>query len=392
MPNFIPPRSSLSAEAAAASESVEKFVGDAARGAVESIAHDAATVVAKDASVGARVEAGANLAADVGAIVAGPEELGAERAGLFAIKEGIQHAPQLRALAEALGKEAMAAAPEEAETVGAAFRRTTALLADAGHEITDSHAAKGIIETKNAIYNVIEKGAEVDYQRLGASFNEARENSKNFVIHAPDLEDTAKNAIKAQGYAGIAAAHNVKTTLATSEMSIAKSIGEMERGNGILEKIQDHRISAGDMFSVAGNVAGKLSAAYGLYEAAEKTPIGKAVEKKVEQITADMRHDAVTAVHAGEHAAQAAAKHVRSDVDFVESTGVKAFHAVEDATHEAGQHMSSAVQHAAAEVKKWSPDMPFHEFEKLLNNVRGGVAPQAHEPAISRAPANGIGH
>ncbi len=387
---LVPDTPSLAAKTVDAAETAATFVGNAAKTVVESVANDAKTVVAKDVSLGARAEAGLNLAADAASFVTGPEDAAIERAGVFAVKEAAEHAPQLAEAGVALAKEGIANAPRIAETVGSAFEKTKGLLEKGGHEVLESDVGKGLLETKNAVYHTIEDGAKANYQAIRSTFFDTAEKGKNFAVHAEHLTEESISHVKTQLVSKLAEEKGLKSVLATTESRIEKSIGEMEHGHALrhgLTKAEDlaekitKPVELGKKLVELGKTAvetakyvGPLVAGAGVGAATQLHETGAAIE-----------HGAVEALHRTEHVAERVGAHIASAGHGVEDAASHVLQSGEHIADETGKRLATAAKSIADDVKSWSPTMPFEQFEKLMNHARGTPAP-AHEPDIARVP------
>lgn len=384
---IVPESPSLVTKTAGAVETAATFVGRAAKGAVESVASDAKTVVATDASIGARAEAGLNLVADAASFITGPEDAAIERAGVFAVKESVEHAPQLAEAGVALAKEGIENAPRIAEVVGSAFERTKGLLEKGGHKILESNVVKGLLETKNALYHTVEDGASANYSEIRSTLLTASDKGKNFAVHAEHLSEEAVSHLEKQLTSKTIGDRGVKTAVATTESAIEKSIVDLEHGHALkqgFKKVQE----------LADDVTKPFETGKKLLEVGGKTLKWGAVAlgaaggaEKLHEAENAIGHAASEAVHRAEHAVGNIGEHISTTARSVEDTAAHAVRGGEHLASEAANHLTSSAKSIADDVKTWSPSMPFEQFEKLMNHVRGSTPPPAHDPSITRAPA-----
>lgn len=371
--------SGLSNKVVDAVDASTKFVANAAKAVGQSVVDDGKNLVGRDVALGTRIEAGVNIAADASSFVVGPEDVAAERAAVFAIKEGVEHAPQIVKGAEVAGEALVAKAPEIAKAVGADFERTKGLLEKAGHAIVDSHPEKGLLETKNALYKVIEQGGrhgEGIVGEVGAAGREAFEKGKNFAVHAERLPESLENGIKRLGQSGYHELKGLKATLSTSEMQVEKSIGEvehlplLERALGSLKKGQERFKGVSEGFDSVKKIAVGSAAVIGATAA---------LDSEVSHIK-DAEHKVVSGIeHAGSDALHSAVHHVEDAKHAIahSASGIK--HEVDRATSEATHAIGTATKELTDDVKAWTPEMSFEKFGALMNRIRGGVPSQNHD-------------
>ncbi len=381
----VPEGSSVTSTVTNAAQSTGKFIANTARATIESVKNDGTTLVGRNVGVGARVEAGLNLAADAASFVTGPEDAAIERGAVFALKEGIEHAPQVAEGAALLGKAAAREAPEIAKGATAIFDQTKSLLERGGHEIIGSSAERGVIETKHAIYSIAE-GAEANFGRIGQLLGKAIEDKKNFAVHGPHLSDEAASVIKTSRHDLIGELEGIKTSL-TRDQSFEKVIGDLEKSHSLkhgLHKVQEIGKSITEPIETGKKLleTGKV-----VVENVGKIGIVAGAAEYAEQHAGHFAHEAVNVVGS-------AANHVEKDVSRI-AAGVKQVvqHAASDAPHEAGHLISEAgkgvdasaklVEKAVGgvvdDVKHWTPGMPFEKFAGLMNRIRGGPAAPTHD-------------
>ena len=343
-----------------AAEKAGTFIANAAKGAVQSVEHDAATLVGKNVGVGARIEAGVDLATDVVSVATlSPEDAVAERAGVVAIKEGIEHAPQIARAAEGLVKEGIEHAPEIAKAASTVFERTAELLKSAGHEIVGSSAERSMLETKNAIYHVVE-GAEGSVENFAHSMAEAYTKGKNLAVEAPNISSASKGVLESLKPDVVMEKFGKKFGLSASAEEMEKSVATMEhssvvqRGLDVVEK--------------------------GYSKMSKTWDVGKKIK------------DVGVAVGAGIVATEAFVEHkspaqIAHDAkELVEHAAAKVEHGAEHAAETVGHLAKDMAKSLGDDVKHWTPDMSAEHFESFLAKIRAGSpSPTRETPAHARA-------
>jgi ElaB/YqjD/DUF883 family membrane-anchored ribosome-binding protein len=387
--------------AVAAAESVAGTAGraigtglvNAAKAVVESVKTDAVTLVGKDVSVGARLEAGLNLAADASSFVVGPEDAAAERAAVFAVKEAAEHAPQiaeaaaagLHAAAEAApgieagaeklavtaghavehgAVEAGSAVQKEAVELGSGaktvFEHLKSSLEAAGHEIKDSDASQHFIETAKSVWHAVD-GEIPDFKNAKNVERLAKELGKDMKTFAPNIETGMQSIM-----------HSAGDVVAKTEAQLAKAMVE----KGVVKEIQhgvEKTYDVGKKLLEVGKTA---------HELLDKMP------KPVQVLVGAAGTYAVSKLDVVEHEVKSVAEQT---AHVAHGVAQKAEHLV----HETGKSLQS-IEHTVAQdakkaidaVESWHPSMPFEQFGSLLAHIRGGSP--AHDPAHDQAHAQAL--
>ena len=108
------------------------------------------------------------------------------------------------------------------------FDETLRLLESRGCEIVDMSRDQSFIETRRALYAIVED-AKWNIGRVYAQFGRTILGNKNFAIHGPRLDDESINEIGKMSFEMIARdLRNAKVTLATTEMQIRRNVDEFE--------------------------------------------------------------------------------------------------------------------------------------------------------------------
>ena len=350
-----------------AADKAGTFIKNAAVGAVKSVEHDATTLVGKNVSVGARVEAGLDLAADaVSVATLSPEDAAGERIAVTAVKEAVEHAPEIAKGAEVLAKEAVEHAPEVVKAAESVFEKTSSMLEKAGHEIVDGAANRGFLETKNTVYHIVE-GAETNGLRAWEHFSSAMEKGKNFAVHAPQMAEEEIGRLRGMPLEKVAEKFSRKVGIADTEKAMEAGIKELEHS-----KVVEHGYEVAKKGIEKVNEVletGKKAAEIGkkIIEYAPVAATGVAGYANREKI-GELAHHAADAVgneakkveHAVEHAASAAAETAKGLVD---------------------------------DVKHWTPDMSPEHFEQLFGKIRGGTpSPTREAVARTQSQTHELGH
>ena len=109
-----------------------------------------------------------------------------------------------------------------------AFERTEQLIRAKESEIVDMSRDRRFIETKNALYSIVE-GPTWEIALVYAQYTGSIMRGKNFAIHGPHLSHSTIAEIESMGFREMASDLGKVAYIASTEMQISRNIDDFER-------------------------------------------------------------------------------------------------------------------------------------------------------------------